>query len=69
MYAEQYVENLGDKFYVAWVGGEDGCTTLDTLVINLDKNQNGALDEGEAYSILLATEKSILTFPHLGWKI
>lgn len=49
VYAEQYVENLGDKFYVAWVGGEDGCTTLDTLVINLDKNQNGALDEGEAY--------------------
>lgn len=49
VYTEQYVENLGDKFYVAWVGGEDGCTTLDTLVINLDKNQNGLLDEGEAY--------------------
>ncbi|MBP5621951.1 MAG: hypothetical protein J6X44_08050 [Thermoguttaceae bacterium] len=48
VYAEQYVENLGDKFYVAWVGGEDGCTTLDTLVIDLDKNQNGNLDEGEA---------------------
>lgn len=48
VYAEQYVEALGDKFYVAWVGGEDGCTTLDTLVINLDKNQNGTLDEGEA---------------------
>ncbi len=48
VYTEQYVESMGDNFYVAWVGGEDGCTTLDTLVINLDKNLNGVLDEGEA---------------------
>ena len=49
VYAEQYQEDLGDKFYVAWVGGEEGCTTLDSLVINLDKNANGRLDEGEAF--------------------
>ncbi len=50
VYSEQYSEDLGDRFYVAWVGGEDGgCTTLDSLVINLDKNGNGSLDEGEAY--------------------
>lgn len=48
VYTEQYTENLGDNFYVAWVGGEEGCTTLDTLVVNLDKNENGRLDEGEA---------------------
>ena len=49
VYCEQQTESLGDKFYVAWVGGEDGCTTLDTLIIDLDKNQNGRLDEGEAW--------------------
>lgn len=47
VYAEQGVEALGDKFYVAWVGGEVGSTTLDSLTINLDKNGNGALDDGE----------------------
>ncbi|MDO5308038.1 MAG: SdrD B-like domain-containing protein [Planctomycetia bacterium] len=49
VYAEQNTENLGDKFFVAWVGGEDGSTTLDSLVINLDKNGNGQLDDGEPF--------------------
>ena len=50
VYQEQYMEELGDLFYVAWVGGENGAgTTLDTLVINLDKNGNGALDAGEPF--------------------
>ncbi|MBQ5790475.1 MAG: hypothetical protein IIW01_09310, partial [Thermoguttaceae bacterium] len=49
VYAEQGVEALGDKFYVAWVGGEAGSTTLDSLTINLDKNGNGALDVGENF--------------------
>lgn len=49
VYTEQYQEDLGDRFYVAWVGGEEGCTTLDSLVINLDKNGNGVLDEGENF--------------------
>ena len=49
VYAEQYQEDLGDRFYVAWVGGEEGSTTLDSITINLDKNGNGSLDEGEAF--------------------
>ncbi len=49
VYAEQGVEALGDKFYVAWVGGEAGSTTLDSLTINLDKNGNGKLDDGENF--------------------
>ncbi|MBQ2789028.1 MAG: hypothetical protein IJE97_05270, partial [Thermoguttaceae bacterium] len=49
VYAEQGVEALGDKFYVAWVGGEAGSTTLDSLTINLDKNGNGQLDDGETF--------------------
>lgn len=49
VYAEQYQEELGDRFYVAWVGGEEGVTTLDSITINLDKNGNGTLDEGEAF--------------------
>ena len=49
VYTEQYMETEGDIFTVAWVGGEDGgATTLDSLIINLDKNQNGRLDTGEA---------------------
>ncbi|MGN0910033.1 MAG: hypothetical protein ACI4NV_01285, partial [Thermoguttaceae bacterium] len=48
VYTEQYQEDLGDRFYVAWVGGEEG-TTLDSITINLDKNGNGQLDEGEAF--------------------
>ena len=50
VYAEQYQEELGDLFYVAWVGGENGAgTTLDSLVINLDKNGNGHIDNGEPF--------------------
>ncbi|MBQ2555069.1 MAG: hypothetical protein II561_00815, partial [Thermoguttaceae bacterium] len=38
VYTEQYMETEGDIFTVAWVGGEDGgATTLDSLIINLDK--------------------------------
>lgn len=48
VYTEQYQEDLGDRFYVAWVGGEES-TTLDSITINLDKNGNGQLDEGEAF--------------------
>ena len=50
-YVEQVTESAGDKFYVAWVGGETetGTTTLDTVTINLDKNGNGQLDNNEGY--------------------
>jgi serine-aspartate repeat-containing protein C/D/E len=49
VYAEQYQEDLGDRFYIAWVGGEEDVTTLDSITINLDKNGNGVLDDGEAF--------------------
>ena len=43
-------ESTGDKFYVAWVGGEsvDGQTTLTQLQINLDKDGTEKT-AGEAY--------------------
>ena len=47
VYCEQQIETDGDKFYVAWVGGEEG-TTLETLVINLDKDGIAENREGEA---------------------
>ena len=50
VYTEQLIEEQGDRFYVAWVGGElDSGTTLDSIVINLDKNGNGVLDAGEPF--------------------
>ncbi|MDO4587747.1 MAG: SdrD B-like domain-containing protein [Planctomycetia bacterium] len=48
VYVEQVEEDLGDKFYIAWVGGES-TTTMSQLTINLDKNDNGQLDPGEAF--------------------
>lgn len=48
VYVEQAVEDAGDKFYVAWVGGENS-TLCDTITINLDKNQDGQLSNGEAF--------------------
>ncbi len=50
-YVEQVTESQGDKFYVAWVGGESGTgtSTLDSVTINLDKNGNGQLDNNEAF--------------------
>ena len=51
VYTEQLIEEQGDRFYVAWVGGEldSGNTTLDSIVINLDKNGDGVLGEGEPF--------------------
>ena len=51
VYTEQLIEEQGDRFYVAWVGGElgTGSTTLDSIVINLDKNGDGVLGEGEPF--------------------
>ena len=49
VYTEQLIEDQGDRFYVAWVGGEAGCTTLDSITINLDKNGDGQLSDGEAF--------------------
>ncbi|MDO5579991.1 MAG: SdrD B-like domain-containing protein [Planctomycetia bacterium] len=48
VYVEQAAEDLGDKFYIAWVGGENS-TTCDTITINLDKNKDGQLSNGEAF--------------------
>lgn len=52
VYTEQLIEDQGDRFYVAWVGGETaetGTTTLDSITINLDKNGDGVLNDGEAF--------------------
>ncbi len=48
VYVEQLNESAGDRFYIAWVGGES-TTTLDTLIINLDKNLNNQIDSEEGY--------------------
>ena len=48
VYVEQITEEVGDKFYIAWVGG-DTSTDMTQVVINLDKNTNGVLDEGECF--------------------
>ena len=52
VYTEQLIEDQGDRFYIAWVGGETaetGTTTLDSITINLDKNGDGVLNNGEAF--------------------
>lgn len=54
VYVEQQAatEAEGDKFYVAWIGGETGVaqeTQMTQIIVNLDKNANGLLDPGEAY--------------------
>ncbi|MDO5552745.1 MAG: SdrD B-like domain-containing protein [Planctomycetia bacterium] len=55
VYVEQgaSAEAEGDKFTIAWVGGEtaggEQLTTLSAVTINLDKNGNHELDSGELY--------------------
>ncbi len=41
-------DSVGNTFTINWQGGATG-TDMSTLTINLDKNQNGSIDDGEAF--------------------